>query len=239
MKCKVILLAGGTGSRFGADIPKQFVEVEGIPIVIHTLRRLQIEEISGIVVVCIKEWIEYLQEKIEEYDIRKVEKIVPGGTSAYDSIIKGYEAIDADMDNDDVVLIHDSVRPLLPTVVIKDSISKAYKFGNGFASLKNIEGLVLMENEEYGIRPADRYHIMKVQTPQSLKCSLFRKLLQKASEEKKNDFSYTEALLEYYGEPIYFSKSLSGNIKITTRPDIAFFKAMLQFTDEELMGENI
>ncbi len=239
MKCKAILLAGGSGSRFGTDTPKQFVEVDDVPIIVYTLRKLQVEEICGITIVCIKEWIGYLRELVSKFRIEKVENIVPGGVSAYDSICIGFNTIKKDMDDDDIILVHDSVRPLLPALVVKDSIEKASLYGNGFASIKNIEGLVLMENDTYGIKPADRYHIMRIQTPQSLKYSLFAHLLAKAENDNKKDFSYTEALLEYYGEPIFFSRSFTGNMKITTRPDIAFFKAMLQFSDQELLGETI
>ena len=235
----VILLAGGTGTRFEAAIPKQFVEVDGIPIIIYTLKKLQVELVSGITIVCVESWIPYLRDLIEKFNIKKVDYIVKGGKSGFDSTCRGFAAASKVVDDDDIIVIHDSVRPLLPTAVLADAVEKAVAHGNGCACLESIEGLVLKDNDECGYESADRYRVMRVQTPQAYKCSLLKELLKKADEESKDDFPYADGLCIYYGVPIFFSKSFTANTKITTRPDIAFMKAMMQFSDEELMGDVI
>lgn len=235
----VILLAGGVGSRFCSDIPKQFVKVDDIPIIIYTLKKLQLDEIKGITVVCVDGWISYLKELIEKYEIKKVNRIVSGGASAFESIRKGYDVLLPDLSVDDIIIIHDSVRPLLPKPVIDDCINVAAKNGNACACLKSIEGLVLRDNDECGVEPADRYRVMRIQTPQAYRVDFFNSLIEKADAEGKNDFPYADGMCLYYKQPIYFAKSFTANTKITTRPDIAFMKAMMMFSDEELMGENI
>ena len=235
-KVHAVLLAGGTGTRFGADIPKQFVEVNGMPIVVHTLKKLQIDTVTDITVVCVRDWIPVMEDLVRQYRIGKIRKIIPGGSSAFDSIRKGYETFSADTDDNEIILVHDAVRPLLPAELIEDAVEKAVAHGNGMACMKNIEGLVLKDDDHCGVLPVDRYRVMRVQTPQAFKCGLLHDLMDRASKEEACNFPYTESLCIKYGVPIYFSKSFPGNTKITTKPDIAFMKAMMQFTDEELMG---
>lgn len=236
---RVLLLAGGVGSRFGATIPKQFVEVDGIPIIVYTLKKLQLDIISGITIVCIKEWIPYLKDLISKYDIKKVDNIVPGGDTGFISMRNGFSVISKEMRDNDILIIHDAVRPLLPKQVVIDVVEKAIQYGNGCACLKSTEGLVLKDNDECGVEPADRYRVMRIQTPQAYRLDFFNTLLEKADAEGKNDFAYADGMCLYYHFPIYFSKSFTANTKITTKPDIALMKAMMKFSDEELMGEKI
>lgn len=236
---RVILLAGGSGTRFGANIPKQFVTVDDLPIIVYTLRKLQLDIVSGITIVCIKDWIPYLKDIIKEFKIEKIDSIVPGGDTSFESLMNGYNDIAPLMADKDVMIIHDAVRPLLPKQVIFECVEKASIHGNACACLKSIEGLVLKDDDDCGVEPADRYRVMRIQTPQAYRFDFFNSLLAKAEKEGKRDFPYADGMCMYYKEPIYFAKSFTANTKITTKPDIAFFKAMLQFTDEELMGENL
>ena len=226
-------------TRFAASVPKQFVNVNNIPLIIHTLRKFQIPIIDSVIAVCIDGYIPYLKDLIEQYEIKKILSIVHGGSSAFESIRCGFKSLPPDISDKDIVIIHDSVRPLLPEEVIIDAVEKAKIFGNGCASLKSIEGLVLRNDDTHGIEPADRFRIMRVQTPQAYQYGLLKNLFDRAEHDGRNDFAYTEELCMNYGVPIYFSKSFTGNLKITTRPDIAFFKAMMQFSDDELMGKII
>ena len=166
-KTYVILLAGGYGTRFESAIPKQFVKMDGVPIIIYTLRKLQIDAISEITIVCVKKWIPYLEKLIDEFHIKKVSRIVPGGDTGFASTCNGFYALPDDVSEDDIIIIHDSVRPLIPAAVIEDAIDKATKYGNGCASLKSVEGLVLRDNPLCGVKPANRYRVMRVQTPQA------------------------------------------------------------------------
>ena len=231
-----LLLAGGVGLRFGTDIPKQFIEVDGVPIIIHTLRKLQYDVIDDITIVCVNSWIDRLKDLIESFKIQKVRKIIPGGDTGHQSIYNGLVSIGEISSGNDIVIIHDSVRPLVTKSSIVDSIEKAKRFGNGCASLKSVEGLVVKDNDEYGTRAADRYNIMRIQTPQAYKYALIKHIYDKASDEGV-EYPYADGALLANGLPLYFSKSFTANIKITTKRDIAFMKAMMQFSEDELMGE--
>lgn len=238
MKVHALLLAGGTGTRFGTDKPKQFVEVDGIPIIVYTLKKLQVDIIDDISIVCIEKWISYLKDLIEKYNIKKVMNIIPGGQSGHQSTYNGLNSIGITAEKGDIVLIHDSVRPLVPEKVILDAIDKAKRYGTGCASLKSIEGLVIRDNDACGSTLADRYNIMRIQTPQAYSFDLIKTLYDKAALEGK-EYPYADGICICNGIPIYFSKSFTANTKITTKPDIAFMKAMMQFTDNELMGDGI
>lgn len=237
-KIHVLLLAGGSGTRFGSKIPKQFVEVDGVPIIIYTLRKFQMEAVSDITIVCIEAWIPHLKKLAEQYEIKNITQIIPGGDSVHQSIDCGLSMIGAYAATDDIVLIHDSVRPLLPEKIIMDAVTKALTYGNGCASLPTIEGLVIKDDELHGSTIADRYNIMRIQTPQAYRYGLLKHLYDKARAEGK-EYPYADGICVSNGIPIYFSKSFTANTKITTRPDIAFMKAMMQFSDEELIGDVI
>lgn len=236
MKINLILLAGGTGTRFGASIPKQFVEVESKPIIIYTLEKLRESKIDNIIIVCISDWIEHLHNLIQKFNINLNIRIIPGGNSAHSSIYKGLLEIEKNSNNDDIVVIHDAVRPLVPAEIIDSAVDSAIKYGNGCASLKTIEGLVVKDDEIHGSIIADRYNIMRIQTPQAYNFRLLKKLYDNAAKEGK-EYPYADGICLNNNVPIYFSKSFTANTKITTKSDIAIFKALLHFTDKELLGE--
>ena len=121
---KALIFAGGSGRRMNSGSkPKQFLELHGKPIIIYTLEHFEYhEEISDIIVVCIKEWIEELQGFLRRYGITKVSKIVPGGATGHDSIYNGLQAMKEEADFNEVVLIHDGVRPLINAELISQII---------------------------------------------------------------------------------------------------------------------
>ena len=236
MAVHFLLLAGGVGSRFGSNIPKQFVDVDQTPIIIFTLKKLQHSFIKDITIVCVEQWIPHLEKLLTEYKIKKVRKIVCGGETGHQSIYNGLLSISNVAKQNDIVVIHDAVRPLITKVSILDAVDKAKIYGNGCASLKSIEGLVVKSNDFYGSIAADRYNIMRIQTPQAYRFGLIKKIYDSA-KERGIEYPYADGALIANGIPVYFSKSFTANIKITTKPDIAFMKAMMNFTEEELMGD--
>ena len=117
----VILLAGGVGKRMGADIPKQFIKIEGKPIIVYSIENFQRnDQIKKIVVVCVKEWIDYVKELVKEYSLTKVEWIIEGGSTGHDSIKNGVFFLKDKVNPDDFIIIHDAVRPILPQKAIDE-----------------------------------------------------------------------------------------------------------------------
>jgi 2-C-methyl-D-erythritol 4-phosphate cytidylyltransferase len=235
MKINVVILAGGIGSRMKADKPKQFIEIDGVPIIVSTIRNFQKNErINGIVVVCLKDWIPYMKSLIEKYELTKVINIVEGGKTGHDSAQNGVLSLKESMNDDDFVVIHDAARPLIPQKIINDMLDVAIKHGNACTAIQCHDTVIQTEDQISGDSQIERSKIMRVQTPQTYKYGLIKSLYEKANRDNIHDFVYANTMAISYGTRIYFSTGFDCNIKITTKEDIAFYKAMSQFTEEEL-----
>lgn len=232
MKNYVILLAGGVGKRMGAEIPKQFMEVDGKPIIVYTIEKFQRNpKIEKIVVVCVNDWIEHLKELIKKYDLTKVEWITEGGDTGHDSIRNGVFFLKDKIEPDDYIIVHDAVRPVLPQKVIDEVLRVAHENGNASSSIACYPPIVYTEDFKSGITDVDREHVMLTASPQAYRYSLALKCYEKAEEENKHNFTFTSSLLIHYGERVYFAKGTTSNIKITQREDIALFEALLKIPE--------
>ena len=223
-----IILAGGTGQRVGGDIPKQFLTVDNVPILAYTLSAFQNNhDIDQIVVVCVKDWENEVLRYRDEYGISKLIRVIPGGSNSMGSISNGVMGISDIMDDDDIAIIHDSVRPLITSEIISDCIRVAEINGNGCASIPMQETIVKTENRICGNINIDRSNIMRVQTPQAYRYGLLKGLYTRASEMGITDSVYTNTLMLELGGTVYFSKGSTINIKITTPDDLKLFKSLL------------
>lgn len=238
MKNYVILLAGGVGKRMGADIPKQFIEVNGKPIIAYSIENFQRNtQVEKIVVVCVKQWQEYLKEIINKYNLSKVAWIIDGGATGHDSIRNGVFFLKDKIETDDYIIVHDAVRPVLPQKAIDEVLRVAHEEGNACSSIACHPPIVYTENFKSGITDVDREHVMLTASPQVFKYSLALKCYEKAEQENKHNFTFTSSLLIHYGERVYFAKGTTNNIKITTKADLALFKALLSVPEEELFSD--
>lgn len=234
----VILLAGGIGKRMGADMPKQFIKVEGKPIIVYSIENFQRnEQIEKIVVVCVKDWIDYVKELVKEYGLTKVEWIIEGGNTGHDSIKNGVFFLKDKVNPDDYIIVHDAVRPILPQKAINEVLRVAHEKGNASSSIVCHPPIVYTEDGESGVKDIDREHVMLTASPQAYEFSLALNCYEKAEAENKNNFSFTSSLLIYYGERVYFAKGTTSNIKVTKKEDIALFEALLNVPEELLYSE--
>lgn len=237
MKNYVILLAGGVGKRMQSDIPKQFLEVNGKPIIAYSLENFQRnEQIEKIVVVCVKDWIKYLCEVIQKYNLTKVAWITEGGNCGHDSIRNGVYFLKDKIEPDDYIIVHDAVRPVLPQKAINEVIRVAHEKGNAASSIACHPPIVYTEDFESGITDVDREHVMLTASPQAFRYSLALKCYEKAEQEDKHDFTFTSSLLIHCGERVYFAKGTTSNIKVTQKEDLALFKALLSIPEELLFS---
>lgn len=235
MKNYVILLAGGVGKRMGSDIPKQFIEVDGKPIIVYSLENFQKNpQIEKIVVVCVKEWQDHLSELINKYNLSKVEWITDGGATGHDSIRNGVFYLRDKIKPDDYIIVHDAVRPILPQKAIDEVLRVAHENGNASSSTVCHPPIVYTEDFKSGIKDVDRDHVMLTASPQAYKYSLALKCYEKAEEENKHNFTFTSSLLINYGERVFFAQGTTSNIKITKKEDIALFEALLKVPEELL-----
>ena len=237
MKNYVVLLAGGVGKRMGGDIPKQFMEVDGKPIIVYSIENFQKNpQIEKIVVVCVKDWIEHLRELIAKYALTKVEWIVEGGNTGHDSIRNGVFFLKDKIEADDFIIVHDAVRPILPQKAIDEVLRVAHENGNASSSIACHPPIVYTEDGKSGFTDVDREHVMLTASPQVYKYSLALKCYEKAEKENKHDFTFTSSLLIHYGERVYFAKGTTSNIKVTKKEDLALFGALLKVPEELLFS---
>ena len=233
----VILLAGGVGKRMGADVPKQFLEVDGKPIIVYSLENFQRNtQVEKIVVVCVRDWMDHVRELADRYGLTKAEWVIEGGGTGHDSIRNGVFFLEDKLDPDDYIIVHDAVRPVLPQKAIDEVIRVAHEKGNAASSTVCHPPIVYTEDFESGIRDVDREHVMLTAAPQAFRYSLARKCYLQAERENRHDFTYTSTLLIHCGERVYFSRGTTSNIKITKQEDLALFGALLKVPEELLFS---
>ena len=235
MKNYVILLAGGVGKIMGTDIPKQFLEVDGKPIIVYSIENFQKNpQIEKIVVVCVKDWIDKTWELVKKYSLTKVEWIIEGGSTGHDSIRNGVFFLKDKVDPDDHIIVHDAVRPVLPQKAIDEVIRVSHEKGNASSSIECHPPIVYTEDHESGITDVDREHVMLTASPQAFKYSLALKCYEQAEAEDYHTSTFTSSLLIHCHERVYFAKGTSCNIKITRKEDLALFEALLKIPEEHL-----
>lgn len=222
----VIIIAGGVGSRLGAKVPKQFVEVLGKPIIAYTMEHFQNHpEIDGIELVCVDGFQEHLQNIAEKYGITKIIKIVKGGSEYERSIINGVTALEGIAKPDDVVMIHWSASPFINEDMITDNIRVCKEKGNAITA--SYSYLLYGSNDGDCSKTAiNRESFMTLSAPQSFRYEAIVNLYKQV--EERNLFEtveehHTTVFMSELGIPLYFSKGSHTNIKITTKEDIDLF----------------
>ena len=229
-----LILAGGHGSRTAQDIPKQFMNVYEKPLIIYTLENFERHpDIDGIAVVCIDGWHEVLKAYARQYGITKLKWVVAGGNDGQESTQRGIEALKESCDAEDVILVHDAVRPFLPKEVITDAIVKCKQKGSGLSAVRCQETIVRTDDGISGQEGIARTEIMRVQTPQAYKFGKALWAYEEAGRRGINGEVYINTLMLRLGETVYFSYGSEKNIKITTIDDLELFKALLNMERED------
>lgn len=229
-----VLLAGGSGSRTEQDVPKQFMNVYDKPIIIYTLEAFQRHpDIDTIIVACLDGWQTILEAYAKEAGITKLQHIVRGGANGQESARKALEALQGICKEDDIVIIHDAVRPMVSAEIISDCIVKCRQYGSGLAAVRCQETIVRTEDGEKGDSYVKRKGIMRVQTPQAYLYGKALRVHEKAHEQGVYDAVYTNILMLDMGETLYFSKGSEKNLKITTMEDVEIFKALYRVKKED------
>ena len=229
-----IVIAGGSGTRMGLDIPKQFVNIYDKPVIIYTLegfeRHPMIDEIE---VVCIDGWHDVLKAYARQFGITKLKRVVSGGKTGQESIRNGVFALEGDRSDDDTVIIHDGIRPLVDKEVLTDVIVTCRKYGNAVTSMPYNEQIFVVDDELSTVKYIPRETIRRVATPQAYKFGKLDKAYHEAFEKKIGIYgsSYTNTMMADLGERLYFAAGSDKNIKLTTRDDLELFKAYLKTED--------
>lgn len=225
-----IVIAGGVGSRMGANIPKQFIEVKGKHVLAYTLESFQNNNlIDAIEVVCIDGWQDDVWAYREKYGITKLKWITKGGNSGQESIRNGVYNLKDKVNGNDNIIIHDGIRPLVEDYVLEDLITKCDKYGNAVTSMPYNEQIFLVDNEISTIKYIPRETLRRVATPQAYKFDLLYDKYQEAFKKEIGIYgsSYTNTMMVELGVRLYFAAGSDRNIKLTTPGDLAIFEAML------------
>jgi len=224
-KVAVIIPAAGSGSRMGLPSPKQFFELEGVPILIHTLQVFQqVESIGLIIVVVPCENCTWVEEQVQKYNLSKVFKVIAGGKHRQDSVLAGLEVLPLEIE---LVLVHDGVRPFVPVSVIENCLKEAEKNGAAMVAVPVKDTLKAVSRDNVIEQTIDRSGVWQAQTPQAAKVSLLKKAF--ADVIKHKDFIATDeaALLERVNIPVKVVEGSEKNIKITRPEDLILAKAIL------------
>lgn len=225
-----LIIAGGVGKRMGMDIPKQFIMVDGKPIIIYTLESFQAHpDVDQILVVCKEGWDETLWGYVHQYKLDKVKWIIKGGTLGQYSINNGVQFLKDHCDDDDIVVIQDGIRPLVDELVLSDVIVKAKEYGNAVTSMPYNEQIFVKKTEETTTQYIDRNTLRRVSTPQAYQFGKLSWAYDKAVAEDigMTDSSYTNTMMVDLGETLHFAAGSDKNIKLTTTGDLQMFKAYL------------
>ncbi len=224
-----IIFAGGVGKRMGkTDKPKQFMEIYGKPIIIHTLEVFEKNKnIDGIIVASKEEWIGYLEDLLKQYNIKKVVKVVPGGETGQMSIFNGIKcAHEMYDDNSTIVLIHDGVRPFINDELIDTNIENVKEKGSSISCVFSTETEVLIDQDKNIKNVIKRDESLIAKAPQSFYLKDVYETHIKAQKDGLTDSIDTCTLMNQYGKPLSVVLTDYDNIKITTIKDIALAESI-------------
>lgn len=232
-----IIIAGGTGQRMNQEIPKQFINIYDKPLIIYTLEAFERHpQIDNILVVCIDGWQEILRAYARQNGIKKLKWIVTGGKTGQESIRNGVYALEEICKEDDIIVIHDGIRPLVDEYVLSDVIVKCSIYGNAVSSLPYNEQIFLKKDEETTDRYIPREKLRRVVTPQAYQFGKLLSSYRRAFSEGIGIYgsAYTNTMMTDLGETLYFAAGSDKNIKITTPDDLDMFKALLAIRDKRI-----
>lgn len=223
-----IIIAGGSGARMNQDIPKQFLTVNEKPVIIYTLEAFERHaEIDEIAVVCIEGWESVLSAYAKQYNITKLKYIMPGGENGQSSIRNGVYGLEDGHSPEDIVLIHDAIRPMVSAEIISDCIVKTKKYGCAIATIPCAEAMLQTQNGEVSTGSYPRDNIKRTQTPQGFRLGEICELHREATEAGITNSVASCTLMIEMGRQVHFSSGSEKNIKLTTVDDLDIFKALL------------
>lgn len=229
MKNIALIIAGGVGARMHQDIPKQFINVQDKPVIIYTLEVFQQHpNIDAIEVVCLDGWHDILWAYAKQFGITKLENIVSGGETGQDSIRNGlYDLAKRYHDDDDIVLIHDAIRPMVSADIISDNIRVCRKYGNATTVIPCTSVMLRTGDSVVSEDQVPRDNLKITQTPQTFYINELIEIHKEAIKRNLEPSIASCALYIEMGKKVYLSAGSEKNIKLTTSEDIEIFSALL------------
>lgn len=230
-----LIIAGGIGARMGQDIPKQFINVYDKPVIVYTMEAFQKHpEIDAIEIVCVDEWQGALKAYAKQFGIAKLENVVSGGKNGQDSIRNGlYDIAERYKSDDDVVLIHDAIRPMVSQEIITDNIKVCRENGNAITVVPCTAAMLKTYDSFSTTEQVPRDNLKITQTPQAF---FVKDIVAAHKEALSKGITNSVASCTMYielGRKLYMSRGSEKNLKLTTTEDIEIFKALLKAKKDE------
>ncbi len=225
-----LIIAGGVGARMGQDIPKQFINVYDKPVIVYTMEAFQKHpEIDTIEIVCVEEWQGALKAYAKQFGIAKLENVVNGGKNGQDSIRNGlFDIVERHHDDDDIVLIHDAIRPMVSQEIITDNIRVCRENGNAITVVPCTAAMLKTYDSFSTVEQVPRDNLKITQTPQAF---FVKDIINAHKEALSKGITNSVASCTMYielGRKLYMSQGSEKNLKLTTTEDIEIFKALLK-----------
>lgn len=218
MKTSVIIPAGGVGKRFGSNIPKQFVEMAGMPLIIHTIKIFdRIDDVESIVIPVHNEWFTYTKEIVEKFKCEKVKEVIIGGIERQDSVFNGLHS--KSVQDSEIVLVHDAVRPFANPLMIQNLINTTEEYGAVVPGITPKETVKEKNSKGTVVKTLDRNKLTLIQTPQGFWTDI---IVNAYTQAAAAGFKGTDEaqLVEFIGFKVTVVDGEDANIKITTPFDL-------------------
>ncbi len=225
MKITAIIPAAGSGERYSKTDNKLLEELNGKPVIVHTLLRISgSEQINSIIVAASEDLLNVLPKTVKEYNIPKIEKIIKGGSSRQESVFLALKAVE---NQPDIVLIHDGARPLISDEILNKGIKTALSKGSAVCAVKVKDTIKRAGGSNMEITDTlDRDELWQIQTPQIFN---YEDLLQAHEKFTGCNFTDDSALMERSGHKVFLYEGSYSNIKITTAEDLLTAKTFINF----------
>jgi len=231
-----LIIAGGSGNRMGQDIPKQFMHVDNCPIIIHTMKAFQKHpDIDSIAVVCLRGWETVLQSYANQFMITKLTHIFKGGENGQESIYNGIMGLkNAGYDDEDLVLIHDAVRPLISQDIISSNIATCKAYGYAITGIQCREAILKSEDGFSSTTSIPRDKLIRTQTPQTFRLRNIIGIHNKAKMQGiHNSVASCTLIAELKAAEMHIVPGSEKNIKITTTEDLEILRALMHTSKEQ------
>ena len=230
-----VLLAGGIDPGFQMDIPKQFVNVYNVPIIVYTMKKFQKHpEVDSIMVACLSGWENLVSAYAKQFNIDKLQWVIEGGRTGQETSRLAANKLMESCREDDIVIIHDAIRPMVSDEIISDSIATCKQKGMGIAAVTSMDNVMMTDDGITGKMSISRYAFRRVQTPQTYRLGDLHAAHAEALKQNIKDENDTNNMMSRLGKKVTFSKGSDTNLKINTVEDVEMFKALCNMQNEEI-----
>lgn len=230
-----LLLAAGTDPTFRMDIPKQFVNVYNRPVIVYTMETFQRHpEIDVIMVACLKGWENMVEAYAKQFEITKLKWVMPGGRTGQETSKLAVDLLMEKCAENDIIVIHDAIRPMVTDEIISDSIYTCRKKGMGVAAVTSMDNVMMTDDGMTGRLSISRYAFRRIQTPQTYVLGALKRAHEEALEKGIEGENDTNNMISRLGRNVNFSKGSDKNLKINTVEDVAMFKALYSMKNGDI-----